>query len=47
MLSNGKPGEYFKAILHIKATDAASIADALTTFIVKKQLDYKNLVGQA
>ncbi len=33
--------------MHIKATDAATIADALNTFITKKQLDYQKLVGQA
>ncbi len=46
-LVDGKPEEHFMTILHIKATDAATIADALNTFITKKQLDYHKLVGQA
>ncbi len=34
-------------ILHITATDAASITKALNSFILEKQLDYRKLVGQA
>ncbi len=46
-LVNGRPEEHFVTILHITATDAASITKTLNSFILEKQLDYRKLVGQA
>ena len=34
-------------ILHVTATDAATITEALSSFILDKKLDYQKLVGQA
>ena len=41
-LVGGKPEEHFMTILH-----AATITEALSSFILDKQLDYQKLVGQA
>ncbi|KAI6654447.1 Zinc finger MYM-type protein 1-like [Oopsacas minuta] len=43
---DGYPEEHFVDILHIKDVDAASITQALTTFIEVNNLDYRRLVGQ-
>ena len=45
-LVNGCPEEHYLTTLHVKSTDAASIADTLTSFISDKGLDYRKLVGQ-
>ena len=45
-LVNGSPEEHFLTILHVTSTDAATITDALTSFILEKNLDYRQLVGQ-
>ena len=46
-LVGGKPEEHFMTILHATATDAATITEAISSFIQDKQLDYQKLVGQA
>ncbi|KAI6656129.1 Zinc finger protein [Oopsacas minuta] len=43
---DGYPEEHFVDILHVKDVDAASITQALTTFIEVNNLDYRRLVGQ-
>ena len=45
-LVNGCIEEHFLTILHVTSTDAATITDALTSFIREKNLDYIRLVGQ-
>lgn len=45
-LVNGCPEEHYLTTLHVKSTDAASLADTLTSFISDKGLDHKKLVGQ-
>ena len=39
-LVNGSPEDHFLTILHIKAMDAESITNSLTSFISQKSLDY-------
>ncbi|KAI6649994.1 52 kDa repressor of the inhibitor of the protein kinase-like [Oopsacas minuta] len=43
---DGYREEHFVDILHVKDVDAASITQALTTFIEVNNLDYRRLVGQ-
>ena len=33
-------------VLHVRSTDAGTIAEALQSFILQKQLDIKKLIGQ-
>ena len=44
---DGYPEEHFLDILHVKDVDAASITQALTSFMEEKNLDYRRLVGQS
>ena len=41
-----KPEEHFLTVLHIRSTDAGTIAEALQSFLQKKQLDLRKLIGQ-
>ena len=43
---DGYPEEHFLDILHIEDVDAASITQALTSFMEQRNLDYRRLVGQ-
>ena len=43
---NGKPEEQFLTVLHICARDAATISDAISSFLESKNLDYRKLIGQ-
>ena len=43
---NGQPEEHFVAILHVLSCDAATVTEALETYIASKQLDYRKLIGQ-
>ena len=43
---NGQPEEHFLTILHVLACNAATIAEALESFVASKHLDYCKLVGQ-
>ena len=43
---NGEAEEHFLTILHIPVCDAASITEALESFIASKHIDYRKLVGQ-
>ena len=45
-LVNGSPEEHFLTIVHVTSTDAATITDALISFIREKNLDFRKLVGQ-
>ena len=45
-LVNGKPEEHFLTILHVRSTDACTIAEALRSFLQQKQLDLRRLIGQ-
>ena len=45
-LVNGCPQECFMSILHVKSVDAATITDALLTFLRDNDLDFSKLVGQ-
>ena len=33
-------------VLHVRSTDAGTIAEALESFILQKQLDIRKLIGQ-
>lgn len=46
-LVDGKPEEHFLSVLHIKALDAGTIAEALTTYMNSKHLDVSKLISQA
>ena len=41
-----KTEEHFLTVLHVCSTDAGSIAEALKSFLQKKQLDLRKLIGQ-
>ena len=43
---NGKPEKHFLRVLHICAQDAATISDAISSFLESKNLDYRKLIGQ-
>ena len=43
---NGKPEEHFLTVLHICAQDAATISDAISSFLESNNLDYRKLIGQ-
>ena len=43
---NGKQEEHFLTVLHICAQDAATISDAISSFLESKNLDYRKLIGQ-
>ena len=43
---NGKTEEHFLTVLHICAQDAATISDAISSFLVSKNLGYHKLIGQ-
>ena len=43
---NGKTEEHFLTVLHICAQDAATISDAICSFLESKNLDYRKLIGQ-
>ncbi len=43
---NGSPEEHFLTVLHVKATTAEAITEAITSFFNDKKLDYRKLVGQ-
>ncbi len=43
---NGKPEEHFLTILHLPALDAATISEAICSFLESKNLNYHKLVGQ-
>lgn len=45
-IANGEAEEHFLTILHIPVCDAASITEALESFIASKHLDYRKFVGQ-
>ena len=46
MLVNGKPEEHFLTVLHVRSTDAVTIAEALQSLLQQKQLDLRKLIGQ-
>ena len=43
---NGCPKEHFMTILHVKSTDADTITKAITSYLQKKNLNCRKLVGQ-
>ena len=43
---NGKPEEHFLTVLYLCAQDAATISDAISSFLESKNLDYRKLIGQ-
>ena len=43
---NGKPEEHFLTVLHICAQDAATISDAISSFLESKNLEYHKLISQ-
>ena len=43
---NGKPEEHFLTVLHICAQGAATISDAISSFLVSKNLDYRKVISQ-
>ena len=43
---NGKPEEHFLTVLRICAKDAATISDAISSFLESKNLDYRKLISQ-
>ena len=43
---NGRPEEHFLSILHVKSTNAATITEAITSFLNENNLDYRKLIGQ-
>ena len=45
-ITNGKPEEHFVTLLHITATDSATISNAICSYLQSKNLDYHKLVGQ-
>ena len=45
-LVDGSPEEHFLTVLHVKATNAETIAAAITSFIDDNNLNYLRLVGQ-
>ena len=45
-LVNGKPEEHFLTVLHVRSTDAGTMAEALQSFLQQKQLDLRKLIGQ-
>ena len=46
-LVNGKPVEHILTVLHVRSTDACTIAEALQSFLLQqKQLDLRKLIGQ-
>ena len=45
-ITNGKPEEHFVTLLHITATDSATISNAICSYLKSKNLDYHKLVGQ-
>ena len=45
-ITNGKPEEHFVTLLHITATDSATISNAICSHLESKNLDYHKLVGQ-
>ena len=45
-LVDGKPEEHFLDVIHVKATNAETLAKALTDFIETTGLDFEKLVGQ-
>ena len=45
-ITNGKPEEHFVTLLHITATDSATISNAICSYLESKNLDYHKLVGQ-
>ncbi len=46
MIVKGRPEEHFLTVVHVRATDAQAITDALTMYMQDKALDYRKLVGQ-
>ena len=40
---NGRPEEHFRTVLHISALDAATILQAICSFLESKNLDYHKL----
>ena len=45
-LVNGKLEENFFTVLHVRSTDACTIAEALQSFLQQKQQDLRKLIGQ-
>ena len=45
-LVDGKTEEHFLMVLHVRSTDAGTIAEALQSFLQQKQLDLRKLIGQ-
>ena len=45
-LVDGCPEEHFLTVLHVKATNAEAITNAITSFMNNKDLEYSRLVGQ-
>ena len=45
-ITNGNPEEHFVTLLHITATDSATILNAICFYLESKNLDYHKLVGQ-
>ena len=43
---NGKPEAHFLTVLHICAQDAATISDAISSFLESMNLDYRKLIDQ-
>ena len=43
---NGKPEEHFLTVLHKCAQDAATISDAISSFLESKNRHYRKLIGQ-
>ena len=45
-LVNGIPEEHYLTVLHIRPTDAGTIAEALQSILQQKQLDLRKFIGQ-
>lgn len=45
-IKEGKPEEHFLNILRIRSLDAATIADAICSFMESNNLDYSKMIGQ-
>ena len=41
-----EPEEHFLTVLHISSLDAATITDAICSFLESKSLDFHELVGE-
>ena len=45
-LVHGRPEEHFLTVLHVRSTDAATITEALQSFISQNQIDVNRMIGQ-